>query len=309
MSRPIRRIAVAAAVLLAGCTLADVTVPAGEDRLVVQAVLRTDRTMHSVLLHRGVVDGVAAGVPDAEVVVTGPGGTAHRFALAGGPVCYDVDPAYPADDPRIEASCYTAAFPVLPGAAYELTVTTPRGETARGRTVVPGAFALVTLPFATEPASTPVCRIPPATPVPVAWTRAPGAWGYLAPLNIAGLSRVLPDSIDAPDPLELVGVAVSAADTTIVLPTEFGVFDRFDFDQDLLRVLQAGLPPGVEAGLVVAAADRNYINGVRGGSFNPSGPVRVSSVVGDGVGVFGSLVPLHTSVVATTDPAYPPCGA
>jgi hypothetical protein len=75
------------------------------------------------------------------------------------------------------------------------------------------------------------------------------------------------------------------------------VFDRFSFNQNLLRLLQTGLPGGTTARVVVAAADRNYINGVRGGSFNPSGPVRISSVVGDGVGVFGSLAPLHASVV------------
>jgi hypothetical protein len=59
----------------------------------------------------------------------------------------------------------------------------------------------------------------------------------------------------------------------------------------------------------VAAADRNYINGVRGGSFNPSGPVRISSVVGDAVGVFGSLVPLHASIIIGSPvEGRPSCG-
>jgi len=58
----------------------------------------------------------------------------------------------------------------------------------------------------------------------------------------------------------------------------------------------------------VAAADRNYVNAVRGGGFNPSGPVRVSSVVGDGIGTFGSLVPLRLFVVVGTGgEEVPPC--
>jgi hypothetical protein len=52
--------------------------------------------------------------------------------------------------------------------------------------------------------------------------------------------------------------------------------------------------------VVVAAADRNYVNWVRGGNFNPSGLVRVPSVRGDGTGVFGSIV--AKTVVLTTVP-------
>ena len=40
----------------------------------------------------------------------------------------------------------------------------------------------------------------------------------------------------------------------------------------------------------IAAADRNYVNWVRGGNFNPSGQVRVPSVRGDGTGVFAATV-------------------
>jgi hypothetical protein len=58
--------------------------------------------------------------------------------------------------------------------------------------------------------------------------------------------------------------------------------------------------------LTVAAVDRNYVNGVRGGSFNPSGRVRVSSVTGDGEGVFGSLVPLTLEVEVLRGPSRLP---
>jgi hypothetical protein len=117
-------------------------------------------------------------------------------------------------------------------------------------------------------------------------------------MRVLGLRPILAERgiIDAPDPLDLQGLAVSAEDTTLVLPDEFGVFERFEYDQDVLRALQGGFPDGVDVVLMVAAADRNYVNGVRGGRFNPSGPVRISSVVGDGVGVFGSLVPLYVRI-------------
>ncbi|MBD0319449.1 MAG: hypothetical protein ICV87_03885, partial [Gemmatimonadetes bacterium] len=75
------------------------------------------------------------------------------------------------------------------------------------------------------------------------------------------------------------------------------------YDNAALTALQSGFPDGVSVHLVVAAADRNYVNGVRGGSFNPSGPVRVSSVTGDGVGVFGSLVPLYVHIRVLTEAA------
>jgi hypothetical protein len=230
--------------------------------------------------------------------------------------CYSIDPGYLDSDTPIEirGTCYASSNAagrwVTPGAAYDLSVRTGRGEQARARTTVPGSFTLNEVPVSRFNDQPPLaCSQNPATPLPLTWTQAEGAWGYIAPLQISGLRAVLPDSVNAPDPLELIGVSVSAADTSLVLPGEFGVFDRFSLNQTLLRVLQAGLPAGTTARVVVAAADRNYINGVRGGSFNPSGPVRISSVVGDAVGVFGSLVPLHASVVVGSRfPELPSCG-
>ncbi|HEX6369280.1 MAG TPA: DUF4249 family protein [Longimicrobium sp.] len=295
--------ALAAAMLLPACTIADVTVAPGDDRLVVEGVLRTDARAQFILLHRALQSGVAAGVPGAEVVVTRGDGVSIPFQetpLA----CYSIDPAYLDSDTPVEirGTCYAspnnAGRWVNPGATYDLSVRTPRGEEARGRTTVPGSFTIVGVPVSRFNEQSPVpCTLAPATPLALTWTQAEGAWGYIAPLRIAGLRTVLPDSFNAPDPLELVGVSVSSADTSLVLPGEFGVFDRANFNQNLLRLLQTGLPGSTSARVVVAAADRNYINGVRGGSFNPSGPVRISSVVGDGVGVFGSLAPLHASIV------------
>lgn len=292
-----------------GCTLADVVVPESEDVLVVEAVLRTDLPYQSILLHRSVRGRASAPEPGAEIVVRGPQGASIRFAEAE---CNADLFLYPGDDPlEVRGSCYYGGGEVLPGATYLLEVGTARGERAGGRTTVPGDFALLGLPFTRrEAAAGQPCAVPPETQLPIRWTPAVGAWGYLAPLRLAGLGAVLPPGADAPDPLELLGLAVSASDTEIVLPAEFGVFDRFQLNQEVLRLLQRGLPAGTRAEVTIAAADRNFINGVRGGSFNPSGRVRISSVTGDAVGVFGSLLPLRLSVWAgPAEEDVPPCGA
>jgi hypothetical protein len=167
----------------------------------------------------------------------------------------------------------------------------------RGTTRVPGSFDLRGLRRALRDQSTGErrCFLPPRTEMNLTWTPSSGAWAYLTEMEVYGLRRVLGGSgIETiPDPLRLVGVSVSESDTTVVVPTEVGVFDRFSYDQELLRAIQGGFPPDVQVHVLVAAADRNFVNGVRGGQFNPSGTVRVSSVVGDGVGVFGSIVPLR----------------
>lgn len=302
----------AAAVLVGGCTIADVTVPPSEDRLVVEAVLRTDFIQQTVLLHRTVRDHTSGREPGAEIVVAGPDGLRVPFVETTDP-CYAVDADYDHAETAVDASCYVSPVGlgrwVQPGQVYEVTVRTTRGEEARGRTEVPGSFSVNGIrTSARADMREPTCTLPPNTPLPMSWTPSAGAWGYVAPLNIYGLSNVFPPGYAPSDPLELVGVSVSATDTTIQLPGEFGVFDRFDLNQDLLRTLQAGLPDGTSARVVVAAADRNYINGLRGGNFNPSGQVRISSIVGDGVGVFGSLVPLRFAIDARrTTASLPAC--
>ncbi|HEY0023952.1 MAG TPA: DUF4249 family protein [Longimicrobium sp.] len=299
---------------LTGCTIADVTTPPGQDRLVVQGVLRTDRTLQALILYRSVAASEAPPERGAQVVVTRDDGARFVFNEVSNAACI---PDVPSNPGGTLGTCYATPAPlgfwVLPGRTYDLEVTTTRGEVARGRTQVPGAFSLVGLPFDARERANGVpgeqCRLPSGTVVPVTWTRSSGAWGYISPLLIFGLSAHAQSGGFTPpaDPLELVGVSVSSSDTTTLLPDEFGVFDRFNLDQDLLRFLQGGLPNGLNLVLTISAADRNYINGVRGGSFNPSGQVRVSSVVGDGVGVFGSLVPLTARMTVGGSAAVPLC--
>ncbi|HEX8211339.1 MAG TPA: DUF4249 family protein [Longimicrobium sp.] len=303
---PFHRFVRLAPLLLAGaCTLAGVTLPAGEEVVAVEAVLRTDAPVQTIVLHRSLDGRDVRGVAGARVTVTAQGGRTITFQEST-QACFRVNGDYFKEEPgSVKASCYLSSAEegswVRPGAVYLLRVETPDGGVIQGRTRVPGAFGLAGLPFTTrvEARASARCALSPGRILPVTWTRADSAWSYIAPIRIFDLRAALArGGIQAaiPDPLELVGLAISEEDTTIALPSEFGVFDRFEYDNAALAALQSGFPDGVVAEMVVAAADRNYVNGVRGGRFNPSGPVRISSVSGDGVGVFGSLVPLYLRV-------------
>jgi hypothetical protein len=112
---------------------------------------------------------------------------------------------------------------------------------------------------------------------------------------------------DIPEPLRLTGVSVRASHTRFELPGSYGVSERFDLDQDLMRALRAGFPAGVRIDLVVAAVDRNTLNANR---MDPQGfddGSRVGGVIGDGAGLFGSLVPRHLEIHITDDETEHSC--
>ncbi|MGH7553588.1 MAG: hypothetical protein ACREMQ_11245 [Longimicrobiales bacterium] len=161
-----------------------------------------------------------------------------------------------------------------------------------------------------SPSAAALCVLPPDTPLEMLWTRSDGAWVYVVE---AELRRIVPALRERGvtlrrDPLRLVGLSISESDTTIVFPAELGIFDRFDDDvTSTLLALRNGLPPGVDAEVLVTAGDRNYVNWVRGGRFDPSGQVRVPSVRGDGTGVFGSMTPRRLRITTTDGPNRPPC--
>lgn len=303
-----RAIATIALVLAGGCEIAEVATPEGSDVLVVEGIVRAGADRQHLLLHRALNGSVVRGEPDARVTVREVGGEEHRFEERPRPVC--TEGLYPEDTDSlaIEVSCYESPpeLRVEPGGSYELLVETVDGGRVRGRTSVPGAFRLRTpAPPADGP---PVCSLPPYTNLTLVWTPADGAWSYLVGMEITGLRRALaPLGISAPERLELTGVSISRTDTTLVVPAEVGLFERADVDQEILQLLQRGFPPGVSVRLAVLAADRNYVNGVRGGGFNPSGNIRISSVVGDGIGVFGSAVPLEVALTVGVDGRYPDC--
>ena len=302
--------AIALAAIAGACDLAEVTTEPGDDVVVVEAVLRTDFPWQQVLLHRAIQGRFASPVPGATVVVTGPDGVAHRLAERTG--CFRVDPAYARTDSlQVDGSCYmssgTDSSWVRPGATYDLRVETPRGEVIRGRTHVPGDF-VPSIPMSSSVGRFRTCSLAPESTLDVAWTRSPGAASYVGDLRVRGLRNAFRDrDFDVPEPVELRGLSVSETDTTLVLPTEFGLFERLELDTELLAAISHGFPDGVATDFILAAVDLNWVNSVRGGNFNPSGQIRISTVVGDGVGVFGSMTVKRTFIFVRQDMSVPRC--
>lgn len=280
----------AAALALGGCELTSVEVAEPDDVIVVEAYLRTDAVRQEVFLYRTLSGNRSLEVEGAGIRVrrVDGGGPLRPTQLSFTPVDGD-DPCarYSVFAEDEGGSCYrTEPAPdfVQPGGTYDLEVVLPDGRRLESRTTVPDDFGIR--------APAPDSCVLEGPSYSFIWTRSEGAWAYQALARFSGLAAGLRERgvEDPPDQLDLLGLAVGAADTTIAFPEEFGVFDRFTLDRDLLLALQEGLPAGARADVLVAAGDRNFVNWVRGGNFNPSGQVRVPSVTGEGTGVFGSLV-------------------
>ena len=237
---------------------------------------------HFVVLRNGAFRALCAAPNDRR----GDGCAGGRFAVVAG-ACFVAE---------------AAAARIAPGDLVEVLVELPGGGEIRGATRVPGRFELDGIPD--------VCSMPPDVLMTVDWSPAADAWAYLNETSIRGLPDALrPEGIIVrDDPLYLLGLSVSDSDTTVVFPSEFGVFNRFDLDSDLAIRLQRGLPAGSTAELAITAVDRNYVNWARGGNFNPSGQVRAPSLSGDGTGVFGSTVGRGFDILVTDRPSgLPAC--
>lgn len=310
-TRGVRLIGALAAALLAGCELSEVAAPASEDILVVEAVLRAGRPLQYVLLHRSIEGTLIRGEAGARVQVVREDGRIFFYYETTLQGCSLVSAENEElGDIELEASCYVSdpldGFFVEPGTEYELRIETRDGLEARGRTRLPEAFSFVSPAVPVRPRSlTADCTLPNSV-FDLVWRKAEGAWAYVVMLELTGWSNQLPIE-NAPDPLELLSVSVSASDTSAIVPTNIGLFQRPDLDSRIFELFEDGIPRGIETRLVVMAADRNYTNAIRGGRFNPSGPVRLSSVVGDAVGVFGGVVPLVIRSANGAGEFSPPC--
>lgn len=285
---------VAAAAAVTGCDLAEITVAEPASRVLAElyVVIRAEGPRVRAFLHRTTGTESPREVPGARIRLSWDDGPETELeslersrCIAAGEIGGGVEV------PEGEGSCYGLGGAALsglgPGDDARVVIDLPDGGRLRGRTTIPGDFGLLGTPG--EAAR---CRLAPDTPLPLSWTASNGAWAYATETLISGLEDALSGrDIEIPsDPLFLLGLSISANDTTIVYPRELGVFERFDLDRELSLVLQEGLPAGTSASVSVAALDRNYVNWVRGGNFNPSGQVRVPSLSGDGSGVFGSVV-------------------
>jgi hypothetical protein len=290
---------------VSACELHEITIADADDVVVAEIVLRAGASVQTAYLHRTSSEQGSGRVPDAFIVVTEETtGTQFAFNTAADSVCLANQPVVPAPG---TGSCYVArgdSRMVQPGERYTLVITLDDGREMTGVTEVPHTFVLNKPQFRT-------CRLPARTKLDLEWTTAEGAAIYIISTRMFGLRQALRETgvqVPGNDPVDLVGLSVTAADTTMSFPDELGLFNRFDDDvHPILIALRAGLPFGVRVVGVVAATDRNYVNWIRGGTFNPSGVVRIPSIHGDGYGVFGSLTLEDFEIRSTGQSSLPPC--
>jgi len=288
-----------------GCELTEVTVVDVEDVVVaeVYVVVADDHNDNQVkaFVHGTEAGGVPSGrtFEDGVVTVTRSDGFVLDFTQGTRADCVETRPK------GAQGTCFLGN-PALtsnlgPGNELEVSIVFGNGGTLYGATTVPGDFQLNSIGAS--------CRIEPNTLSTLSWSRSQGAWAYINETVISGLRYALaPERIDADEePLYLLGLSISAADTTVVFPSEFGIFQRGDLSSELTVRLQDGLPAGTDARVSIGAADRNLVNWLRGGNFNPSGGVRVSSLAGDGLGVFGAVVVREFEMISAGQGSVPLC--
>jgi hypothetical protein len=297
-----RVLATCATVLLAGCELQEVAIAEAEPFVVVESFLSAGlEAVVAVHASAGRADLLG---PDALVQLVAEDTTIvlERVRIDR---CLSVGYSFDEADFPGGLACYVEPFPdsvpdaweVEAAELYRLSVRMPDGTTLDGATRVPDPVA-----FAIDDDS-PGCYIEPWTQAELVWNPAEGAAAYILDVSITGLEEALAREgivVDIDEPLSLRGLSIGEADTSIVLPAEIGVFDRFALAPEIALALQRGLPPDVRFEIVLAAVDNNYVDWVRGGDFNPSGPLRIPSMYGDaGTGAFGSMT--LDFLIGTTD--------
>jgi hypothetical protein len=282
-----------------GCELEEVTLVEARDVVVAEILLqlaadggRPDQL--TALLHRTLAAGTGESRPvsGARVVVRRTDGLEVEMAETTLETCVVTTPV------DGQGTCFWAtpetAARFRPGDRMEVEVSLGDGGRLVGALTVPGSFDLLVEELGER------CSVAPEAPLELRWTRSAGTSVYVNETLIYGLVEALAGQgieVDE-DPLYLLGLSASAEDTTIVFPGEFGIFNRFELDQGLALALQRGLPAGAEADVSIAAAEDNYVNWVRGGSFNPSGQVRIPSLRGEGTGLFGAVVVRRIHITA-----------
>ena len=289
-----RWLVLAAVAVLAACELDEVSLTEPEPVLVAEVYLKVGDGQDelSAFLQWTLGDPDNTELAGASIGVMNESGEEWRLQRTVRGDCLGVEIL---DD--VDGICFVARGfqdgSIRPGEHLDVRIALPDGQALAGGVTLPGDFDLL------QPAVEHVCALPPGRLLELAWSPAEGAWAYAGETLIWGLQDALRtlDVVVKSDSLTLQGISITEADTTLVFPKEFGVFDRFDLDRGLALLLQEGLPVGTEAVIVVAALERNYVNWVRGGNFNPSGAVRVPSLRGDGTGVLGAVVRREVHVI------------
>ena len=306
----------ATAVLLGACELTEVTLAESDDVVIAETRLvlnlesgdRAASLNVYAYLHRTLSAARADEVEGAIVRLSGASGAVvHLDPTEDGNACLSYDPDEPNED---VGSCYRAVVspsPFVPREVIELEVVLADGSTLTASSQIPGVFDFIGLTHEDGH-----CRIEPGTNYRFNWTEAAGTWSYLSDTWIRGLPEALAgQDIEVPDSVYLTGFGIGQEDTDVLFPGEYGLFDVVDdVETDLLRILDDGLPGGTWGKVAFAATDRNWVNWIRGGNFNPSGIIRIPSVFGDGTGFFGTATQrvLHVRAAPGGDGMPPLCG-
>jgi hypothetical protein len=298
---------VVAAGLATGCEIAEITVEPPRPLVVAEIYLRvTDGVSDAIaFLHQTPGErGVA--LLDADVRIRDlDRGQEARFSPVSLSSCVEGPVPTELDAQCLGLKAAPAAL-VRPGGRYGVTVDVGGGVRLEGTVTMPGDFDLVV-----PGQGIPRCRLRPGELLPIRWTPSSGARAYVPEAALFGLDSALaPQGIDVPtDPVTLQGLSISEADTHIVFPSQFGIFNRFSSDGEVLVALQRGLPAAsvVQGAIVVSAQGRNSVNWNRGGNFNPSGTVRIPSLFGQGTGVVAGIVNRSFSFTTAAEPGLANC--
>ena len=280
-SRQFAARALAAAGLLSGCKLADVSVASPRPRVIVHAVLNPDASEQVILLESSLTGRVSIN-DTVRFDPLDPIRTAGGEPLSNADVRLQAEPdtlGVRATETRVGGrgtGRYTVAqqvLNVLPGSRYRLRIRTADGAVVTGETVVPSA--------------------------PPGWVRGASELPVAANLN------------RSTDTLRLGWAGVSNARTYVVrVETPDGPWFLFSDSTQFalsgaLRNFFAGpLPsvwyPGFVQTVVVTAVDRNFYDYNRSGNDPFGGSGLISSVQG-GLGLFGSSRSLLRREVTVRD--------
>jgi hypothetical protein len=299
--------AAGAAAAGAGCELREITIAEPQDVIIAEVLLWADQLTQSAYLHRTSSAFGSARVFDASITVADAAtGAVLYYEAAADSLCLRPAPDVP--DASI-GTCYIAQgnpgeSSIRPGHTYTLRIEMRDGRVMTGTTMVPDRFE-VHAPAVSE------CHLPPGTRMTFAWSPSTGAAVYLLQTRMHGLREALREDgvpVTGSGPVTLTGLSITAADTTLSFPDEIGLFDRFDETlHPILVAISDGLPANVRTEVAIVAVDPNYVNWIRGGTFNPSGTVRLSSVAGDGTGVFGAAVVRTREIHTAAGGVLPRC--